>query len=357
MAKDAPPPFNLPGVPLPAMDPEKLTDPENRKEWTKEEEDERLSGEGRYEEKAEEEEKPQIAKDLAKHDFRVLVGIFLFVVALYVFYGFLTGGDEEEKAPGTTATTSTVQNQNQVSTTGGGGFFSSLFGGSQNVPLPLDTKVLSFYHGWVSLSAGTAGSAIYPGREYVSLTITKENLSYLDVSDWSLVNSAGQQFKLGNASNLPLRGQLNPEQKIILNAGDTIIVSSGASPLGVSFRQNACSGYLEQFQDFFPPIDQNRCPNSYYYGNGLSNDCRNYINDIPSCQTVVDFPPGVSAACQSYISNEIGYNACVRTSENSPEFLGNTWRVYLNQNAEIWKPHDMITLRDSENKIVASIKY
>lgn len=177
------------------------------------------------------------------------------------------------------------------------------------------------------------------------------------MTNWSVENSAGQRFSLGKASYLPLEGKTNTPQALVVNAGDTIIVSSGQSPLGVSFRQNACSGYLEQYRDFFPEIPQ-QCPapprNSL-----LDNACQNYINQIPRCQqATAPMPNDISPSCQNFISTEINYNACVANSQDDPRFYSSIWRVYLNQNTEIWKePHDSITLLDNDGKIVAITSY
>jgi hypothetical protein len=363
------PPHNLPGAELPHEQKNFSNEPQ-RLEQTKSEGENSEKIDTPDKKGSDQSENKTLSPSNPQRDLFILLGIFAFVILLYILSTFFSGGNGQQnseqnpqkqqqtiaaqQATSSSSSNFVVPKQNGNSFLGLGSLFSN-----GHVALPENTTILSFYHGWISLDKGTANTAIYPEREYITISIQKQNLSYLDISQWSLENSAGDRYYLGNASVLPIEGQPNKETPLIVNAGDEIIVSSGPSPIGLSFRQNSCSGYLEENHDFVPEI-QRRCPRiSTDVPSSFSQSCRSYVQNIPQCTTGSSpIPKNLSAGCQDFINANINYNACIRSNQDNADFLSNTYRIFLGQASEIWQqPHDTITLRDKSGKIVDSISY
>ena len=159
-------------------------------------------------------------------------------------------------------------------------------------------------------------------------------------------------------------GAVNVEDVIALVAGERAIVATGISPVGVSFRENSCTGYLDQFQGFSPAMSRN-CPspedilplteeNLRAYGEG----CFDYIRELPACTTPLSPPSYISGQCAAYLQNNLSYNGCMNMNRWRPSFAGDTWRIFLNARGELWgNSHDVIRLLDSEARTVDVISY
>ncbi len=260
-----------------------------------------------------------------------VVGFFAIFVLFVGILWYLFGGNsaerwEETKMPAASTTTSKIA-----------------------VPIPPITPEeipSSLYAGWATLSVGTAATDVYPEKEYVIVNITQKNLSAVDISGWTLKNTSGMSAVLG----------LQPEVK----GGDKLIIATGKSPTGASFRINKCSGFLEQFLDFIPELKKS-CPttSSLVSYKTLEKSCQNFIKTIPTCETnVKEYPPEISQTCRYYISTTVGYNACVAQHKNEKGFYLNEWRIFLNQDEELWAAKgEAIMLLDAEEKLIASVKY
>lgn len=326
-SEKAPPPGNLPGVPKEDEKKEKKEGFSLFKNDKKKEPIAENSPEDDTPPETEKDEKKELEKNRAR-DFLIVAGVFVVIAGLYLFNVFLTSYEKSEE----------------------------ISEGPSEEVLTKNPE-FSFYRGWISLDAQTAGDAIYPGREYITISINRENLSYLYISDWSLVNSQGERFSLGEASYVPLRGKVNDKNDIIVNAGDLVVVNSGASPIGVSFRENICSGYFEQFQNFSPPIKRS-CPDFEDRVEEIGDVCEAYVEAIPECESVVDpLPAYLSGQCARFIQTEITYNSCVETFRDSPGFKGNIWRIYLDEETQIWPEDGTITLLDSKGRVVDQEEY
>ncbi len=224
-------------------------------------------------------------------------------------------------------------------------------------PKPLE---ISFYNTWIKITSTVTVRETYPEKEYIELKVLQPNLSGVDVTNWTLSNTTGGTAKLGQGSSLPILGKVNPLEPLNIKAGDRVIVSTGRSPIGVSFRLNACSAYLEQFQDFIPPIT-GRCPQvtSADTFSSLDNDCRYFIQSIPQCEANTrTLPSNITSSCKKFIDTAVNYNGCVALHKDDPDFYQNEWRVFLGQEKEFWAPaKETITLLDEKGKLVDTVKY
>lgn len=201
-------------------------------------------------------------------------------------------------------------------------------------------------------------------REYVRLRVDRGAASKkIPISGWQIKSAVtGRSASIGTASDLLFPGSI-ASTPIVVSPGDTIIVSSGRSPKGVSFRVNICSGYFGQFQDFLPLLSQ-ECPLVIAGGNlpkppnALSDACLDYIDRIPRCQIALNIPQQIAYQCGDYITTNATYAACVAQHREDPDFERPEWRVYVGNDNELWKAQrEVLTLLDGQGKVVDSISY
>lgn len=241
----------------------------------------------------------------------------------------------------------------------GGSFSGGANLGGVNNPSP--------YQGQVRVSGTGGTSSEDPDREYV--TIRASGKDSIDITGWRLVSGAsGRGARIPEGTTLPRSGRVNDTGRIVLNPGDEAIVVTGEAPTGVSFRENMCTGYFMSRQEFYPSLG-NRCPSAYeefqnhYTGNELRDDtCYNLVRSTPSCRTPSD--RGVSNACTTLIDDYLTYNGCVERHGSDADFVGDTWRIYLEyensrgRSDELWKSsRDSVKLLDSEGRTVDLYTY
>ncbi len=147
------------------------------------------------------------------------------------------------------------------------------------------------------------------------------------------VNEVAQPEKFMGVKHFHL-GEINESAEITLAKNEKIIRSSGSSPLGVNFQVNKCSGYLNQFLAFEPPLapPAGGCPKPDLTALNpelpANQECLNFIKTVPTCSTPLQFPANLSANCQNFIKEEFNYNACFDANKNNIDFLLPEWRVY-----------------------------
>lgn len=223
----------------------------------------------------------------------------------------------------------------------------------------------STYRGKVSVSHYISGAgSSSPGSEYLQISLS-QNAAPVTISGWSLKSEAsGNLATIPVGSDLPISGTINGGLPITLQPGQKAIIISGRSPIGASFRENKCIGYFAQFQKFYPSLP-NTCPTpnteyQTYYGPDYIRDsaCISYVNKVSRCQAVLTPPVGVTSACSLFLTNHLNYNGCITTHQNDADFKGNTWRIYLDRTASMWRSsHEVVKVLDAEGKTVDSFSY
>jgi hypothetical protein len=97
-------------------------------------------------------------------------------------------------------------------------------------------------------------------EERVVLTADYGNTSPISLAGWSLQSAyTGNYIPIEGGASPFWMGAVNTLAPISLAPGDTVYVTSGVSPVGISFRENICTGYLSQFQTFSPSL-RLQCP-------------------------------------------------------------------------------------------------
>lgn len=191
----------------------------------------------------------------------------------------------------------------------------------------------------VSITDSTGLKEINPNLEYLTIEFDPENLNFFNITNLSLKNSKGGVADFGQGVETFYQISINREKPIVINEKTDLIVNSGASPVGVSFRENTCTGFLTQYQTFNPPISK-ECPNPITLlkdqGFNLSRNCTDFLSNISSCEVVTDFPDNIDFECKSIVEKNLNYNSCVNTYKQKPDFYKDSWRIFLNEEKEFW---------------------
>ncbi|PCI30837.1 hypothetical protein COB52_00700 [Candidatus Kaiserbacteria bacterium] len=201
-------------------------------------------------------------------------------------------------------------------------------------------------------------------KEYIEIRAGKRNAQPVNISNWSL-----QSMISGNWIGLPLGalnyrvGEVNELADIYLRPGESAIIATRQSPVGVSFKVNSCSGFLEDSQEFAPALNTSCVDPSEILPPTIENirtygdACVKFAENFKTCSYITSNSPGysgLSRACIDYIQPRFTYNYCSGIQEESSK----EWRVFLNQNNTLWKEnYEVIRLMDEKHRTVDVINY
>ena len=214
------------------------------------------------------------------------------------------------------------------------------------------------------MAEGGAGEVLI--AEHIEAEAALENTAPIGIAGWSLQSAyTGVRPYIQQGASPFLMGTVNNLSPIQLAPGQSALVNSGVSPVGVSFRENICTGYLGQLQSFTPPLPSS-CPspssqlpltpdNLKSYGE----ICFDYLQTIPLCEAPLNnIPSNLPSSCQYFVAEALSYNGCVARNRSRASFAGDSWRIYLNSNAELWRnSHDIIRLLDADGRTVDVLTY
>jgi len=222
------------------------------------------------------------------------------------------------------------------------------------------------YRDMVSIShyVSGAGSA-FPINESLEVSVRQNAGIPVDLSGWVLMSDAtGNVATIPGGTEVPISGVVNAMQNIVLDPGERATIISGRSPIGTSFRENKCIGYLSAFQHFSPSLPQN-CPLpseelALFYGAGYLRDnvCIDYVHTLSRCKVVLSLPTTISSACQNFVVKYLNYNGCVDAHKNDADFEGDTWRIYLGRFSALWRTkYEIVKFLDINGKTVDAFSY
>jgi hypothetical protein len=205
-----------------------------------------------------------------------------------------------------------------------------------------------------------------PTTEYITLEVGFNTTAPISLAGWSLQSAVtGVRLVLPQAAPQFVSGVLNNVSYPTLSSGSAVYVISGPSPVGVSFRENICSGYLGELQTFVPELNRS-CPlasdeltlNAQNISN-FGDSCVDYVQTIPQCHFPgLDSPGNVSTSCAQFVLNRLSYNGCVYAHKNERDFNTGAWRLYLGSGVNLWRDtHDVVRLLDDQGRTVDVISY
>ena len=201
-----------------------------------------------------------------------------------------------------------------------------------------------------------------PNREYFVL-IAEHNLEQpVTITGWKVFDREGK-VSYTFPQGVKVLGSNEVITPISVHSGDTIIVSSGRSPVGFSFQVNKCSGYRSQFKSFVPTI-KTSCSDPIQdflaYGEvSFSDDaCYQTVSSMRPCIGVTHIPRGVTPECTRFLEHVMTEKGCVAQHQNDNDFFVGEWRLFLKSERELWKNRDnVLYLLDENDLLVATLVY
>ncbi|MCK5059929.1 MAG: hypothetical protein KAR00_02155, partial [Candidatus Pacebacteria bacterium] len=125
----------------------------------------------------------------------------------------------------------------------------------EKITEPETNQKQSEYYGLVKIQSGFGFGSDDPRKEYLTLTASSKLDSALNITPWTLRSSSTRKsITLGKATSLYYTENVTEKSDIVIEPGGKAIVVTGISPVGVSFRANLCTGYLNQFNTFTPSL-------------------------------------------------------------------------------------------------------
>ena len=198
----------------------------------------------------------------------------------------------------------------------------------------------------------------FAGIEYI--TIKSSSKDPVVLTGWSVSSTVtGNKIFIGNASSFP---EILPEGPITLQKSDKVVLVSGKSPVGFSFRINECTGYYEDKHNFNPSLPL-QCPapeDEEFLPEKIddSDKCMDYIESFSTCEIPPKKLPNMSGICEGYIAQTMSYGACANNHSGDKNFFKQEWRVFLNNKFPLWhKEKDVLRLWDAQGRLVDSYEY
>lgn len=222
------------------------------------------------------------------------------------------------------------------------------------------------YEGQVTLRRGNVRTDD-ADREYLIIEASSRNERAINITNWAVESYVtGRRRWIEEGARIYIRGRVNDRDPIWLEPGERAYIISGESPVGISFHENMCTGYLLEHQDFVPQISR-ACPSAFDemddYGKIRLDDdeCYEFVEDIRRCEipTEEDIEDAdLTRSCTFFLEEYLSYNACVRNHRYEPFFDEGEWYIYLKREEELWRTErEIIKLTDLERKTVDVIEY
>ncbi len=200
-----------------------------------------------------------------------------------------------------------------------------------------------------------------PREEYVAIEARESNAETINITGWSLQSVvSGVRVYVPRGVRVFEQGTVGTFSDIYLDPGSVAYLVTGVSPIGVSFRENVCTGYLSQFQSFTPeldlacPLPRTEVPATADAIQVYGDVCFDFLNSMDQCRFHFGpLPQSLPSACAQLIRNAFTYNGCVSKNRWRPSFSLPTWRVYLGQNTHMWRDsREVLRLLDASGRTV-----
>ena len=177
---------------------------------------------------------------------------------------------------------------------------------------------------------------------------------------WTIENVGGNRLVIPRALTLPGSDTTPATSK--LAEGDEIILVSGRSTHGLSFRENICTGYFAEFHSFTPSLSES-CPEfsrDELFKAGLNSACVEVIDDTRRCrQARIGFEESAAGnECVAFVGAHLNYAGCLKDHRGDADFFSPRWRVFLDRRETLWNPkHDRLILRDKDGLVIDEYSY
>ncbi len=162
--------------------------------------------------------------------------------------------------------------------------------------------------------------------DYLIASLEEEVITPLKLSGLK-IEIADKQITIPQGASTFIASQINNLEDIYLAPGEKVYLNMGRSPVGVSFKENLCSGYLAETQSFTPQFIGS-CPRL-----APPAGCESEFESIPKCTSPIKINHVFTPLCLEAVL-KLNYNDCLAENLNQKNFLGQ-WRIYLNQEGNL----------------------
>ncbi|MDO8492940.1 MAG: peptidoglycan-binding protein [bacterium] len=220
------------------------------------------------------------------------------------------------------------------------------------VPISVNRSATSTFFGQIEITDTNNSDNIKD--EYT--TIQNTGTTSISITGFKLTNSRGEEFQIPKGHNLPGISAVPPDE-IILRGNDSAKIFIGKQDRHLDFRENLCTGYLDQDKSFGGKISRN-CPEPDINTNlKLPDHCILVFEATGSCQTV-DQSRIQIAECLEFSEAHYNYQGCIKDFKNKSNFFSRRWIIWMQRSSKFLRDiHDKVTLYDKDGKIVHVFTY
>jgi len=187
----------------------------------------------------------------------------------------------------------------------------------------------------------------------------------INISGWK-IKGKRIQLTIPKGISLFLPGTSQRGKDIYLKSDERFLILNEKNPfkINLAFKKNKCFGYLADDYNLgslssgkiCPPISQKEICH-------FSQDCRNLISQLTSCQKVnysdnlkISFDSSCQKFIENYIAKNLNYEGCIQNYYKDKDFLGKTWYFYFGHNITC-RCEDTIYLYDKNGLLVDKYYY
>lgn len=242
--------------------------------------------------------------------------------------------------------------------------------------------------GEIAIGTGNAAYSYQPYEEYI--TLQNNSRGSINITGWQLKNGKDERpYNVGGSlqrfsADVALIPQaakiLSPSgasilQDVILERDEQAIVTTGnfgnRYPYQItSFKENMCTGYLEDLPDYaFNPSLSRNCPRPEREPGfqNLDVQCRRFVENLSPCETPTyggkdsrgencpDCIEGqlLHSSCAAFVKEHFSYKGCLAYHSGDQNFYGKTWRIFLGRGWEMWADeYESIELFDRFGRLI-----
>lgn len=180
----------------------------------------------------------------------------------------------------------------------------------------------------------------------------------ISITAFSITTEHGQNYVIPLGFALP-GFSATPSDPIVLRPHDRVVISVGKQDSHINFRENMCTGYLDETAQFSPGLSH-RCPvPDTRMLHNLSDRCIQELAGIPGCRTgpLPEFPDP-DPACAYYIADNLNYVGCVANYKSRRDFYNDQWLVWMQRTVPFFNTRfETVVLKDQQGKVIDEYRY
>ncbi len=233
----------------------------------------------------------------------------------------------------------------------------------KELPLGFKENDLSPYYQKISFSFYKKNFSNY----FEKIVITNNSEESINITGWYFKTNKGNLFTIPKGiEDYNLNSFLN-FQDIVLKPKDKAEIYRGFNPTNIknfNIRLNKCTGYLNNYYNFQPPLPK-QCPTLEIKDLVLlSGECQNFLKNLKACYQPNSYEINKFAneyQCRKYF-DELNYGSCYNKYRKDADFFKNEWRIYLKPDVDVFdfnldSLHDRILLFDKNDLLVGVFVY